>query len=281
MGVRSGLSCVINGVSTGRNWSINELSDAKAFVASNTQQGTGRRKGNRDWNGTYGKYGYAPVIPGSTFSFLGYAGSDGSAEASFAGNAIIDSVAITWNWGGGEIISTAVNFSGNGAPTGWGTTTATDTSDVIAPAICGTKVSYGDVVAEEDTDWDNVTQAVLTLTCANQAYVNSSTACWNARKRGPALDFTLAITEQNSEGLPAAIAITADEIVNLYVNATQYFELKKCHVTGVSGLTVDRESGAILQRTVNLAMSAFYDVAGTPTVGSIKVPGGTQIWPFS
>lgn len=279
MSVRAGAFCVINGVSTGRSWSIAETSDARSFVASNTSQGTGRRPGNKDWSGSYEAYGSPTVKPGDIFTFEGYIGSDGVAESSYSGSAIIDSIAITWNWAAGDIISHVVNFSGNGEPTGWGTTVYTDTTDVNAPGICGAKIQYGDINLSTETDWENVTQAVLTLTRENQAYVNSSTNCWNARVAGPALDFTLAVTEQNSEGLPASLEIGSDEIVNLFINSTEYWELRKCHVDGASGLSVNRETGAIVQRTVNLSMSGLYLDGSTPTVGSIKSPGGATYWP--
>lgn len=288
MAVHSGRFGVLNGVSTVRNWSINDLSSPQRFVASNTLGGSGRRPGARDWNGSYGAYGGNPgVMPGEAFSFSGYAAPDndtaGGVGTIWAGTAIVDSVAITWNWANQEIISHVVNFSANGALTSSASQTAlSDATTVDAPAPCGTKITYGTPGSGGfGTDWENLVQAVLTITAENQTYVNTDTVvsseCWTFRKAGP-IDWTLAVTEQNSDGLPTDVDIAQDEEFQILVDETDFWHLKWGHVGDASGLTVDRETGAIIERTVNIAMSGF--VGGS--TGNITVPGAvSDWWPFA
>ena len=222
------------------------------------------------------------LLPGDTFSFSGYSAPDddvgGNAGKIWAGNAIVDQLVVNWNWSTGEIINMGINFSGNGA-LAVSDGTHSDATDPDVPIPCGTKITYGDPLVLE-TEWDNLVSAVLTITAENQAYVNSSSVisgeCWTQRKPGN-IDWTLAVTEQNNEGLATEIDIAADEEFRLYVDDTDFWLLKWGHVGDVSGLTVDRETGAIMQRTVNIAMNGF-----NPDVGEITLPGaGSSWWPFT
>jgi hypothetical protein len=47
-------------------------------------------------------------------------------------------------------------------------------------------------------------------------------------------------------------------------------------VRDFSGITVNRETGAIIARTINVDMAAYYG----SNAGQILLPGGTQFWPF-
>lgn len=282
-GPHSGRWAVVNGQSTVRNWTVNELQEARRYYASNTKSGAGRKLGPRDWNGNFGGYGAVPaLLPGETFTFKGFTAPDNDAESPgngvvYEGPAIVDSIAITWNWGAQELISYVCNFSGNGRLTNSVTTALLDSTDPDPPIVCGTKLEYN--TGSADVEWDYLTQAVLTMTCENQAYLNSSTIdtgeCWRERKKGN-FDWTLALTEEDTDrdNKPDP----GDDILcKLYVDGSTFWELKWGHIENFSNITADRESGTILSRQVNLAMNGF---DGSST-GYVKKPDTTSIWPFA
>lgn len=270
MGVHSGKFAVIDGLGTMRNWSVNDVSNAQKFVASNTRCGTGRVRGTRDWTGNVSAYGAVPlVMPGQYFDFRGYTAPANNVSGSgpcASGNALVESVTITWNWGNGEILAHQINFGGNGELT-WIDDFFEDVSVPVTPIVCGTKI------LQEDEIWPNLVQASLTLTAPMLPYVNSATDCWTYRRSGP-FDWTLSLTEQNNErdGLPE---ISSDLDLKLFVNASEFWHLRWGHLIDYSNLSVDRETGAIISRTVNLGMSGF--VGGE--TGHVLMPDESTFWP--
>lgn len=285
MGVHSGKWGTINGVNTVGQWSVNDIQASQKFVASNTKGGAGRRAGVKDWNGSYNAWGELPaVLPGAAFTFDGYTAPDtevyNDGGTIISGNAIVDSVAITYNWGTGAIISHVVNFSGNGPLTRDVDAAILDAASVVAPTVCAASILYAD--SDDFADYTAlaaVEQVVLTITSENKSYANSDTNCWMQRKPGP-IDFTLAVTQQdNYADLPAkdlfkgadyGIKFGTDFGVPLL-----RWELQYCHLKEVTGLTVNRETGDIIKRTLNFEMNGF--PAGFP-VGKILRPGSATAW---
>jgi hypothetical protein len=280
MGVYTGHLGAINGVSNVRNWTIEETSDPKAAVSSATRRGTARKAGVKSWTGTFSQYGGNPsYMPGDTIAFVGYRNSTtdvrNTAGIRSFGDVIVDSVAITWNWNSNEIISMVTNFSGDGElqhGSGAGVIDAT-IADLKTP--CSTDLMLEGAVLPD------VLTATLTFTMANQAYASSSTyvsasgSCWTKRKRGGALDFTLAIAQYNEAGI-APIVIGADAIIKLYTNATEFWDLKWCQLQGISGVTIDIETGALIQQTLNFNFNGIKNAA----LGYIRKPGSlTDYWP--
>lgn len=274
---KSGLLGVVNGQSTVRNWAVNMLGNPKTFVASNTKTGTGARKGARDWNGSFSAYGGAPAImPGDEFTFTGHEGAD-AGDATWSGQAIVDQVALSINFGTQDIIAYTVNFSGNGELVE-GTGAGTDATYPTAPPAEEAAVSfiYGGSVggAVEITD---VTQLTLTLSAANIAYVNSSTvennSVWTKRRAGPK-NWTCSIARENSAGLGST---PIGHYLELLITAGtgNDWVLRYGTLGDSSNLTVDIETGAIIALTHNITMNiAPHDEA---TVGTVTHPGGTWL----
>lgn len=273
MGVHSGRFGVIDGVHTVRNWNLTDQQTTARYVASNTKFGTGRKKGVRSWSGSFAGFGGQPVLlPGDFATFNGYTAPDddvsGNGEC-YSGQIYVPTVSITWNWASGELLSWTANFVGHLA-----LTRSTDEfEDLTAPdpePVCGTKILY------PTTQWTNVTQAVLNLQCPNVAYVNSDTivsgTCWTGQKQG-IFDWNLAVTEQNN-GRQSALEVGTDVKLRLFIDATTFWRLTWGHVAGYSGLTVDRQTGAIIQQTVNIEKNGF--LAGD--TGVVQAPDGTVWW---
>lgn len=276
MGVHSGKLAVLNGMSTVRNWTIVDDITNPKYSASNTLSGTGRVSGIQSWNGTFAFYGGVPsVLPGQSFAFLGYTSPDddiSGAGQRATGNAMIDSVAITWNWANGEIISSVANFSGDLDLVWASGSQIFDATAPDVPSVCGAKIEVSDNGADF-TALDNCTQAVLTITAANQKYVNSSTNCWTGMKAGN-IDFTLAITREDNI---FTMAKGANKVVKLWNSATalDFWLLKWAKVKGFTGITANPETAEIIKHTVTLEKNGF--VGGV--VGAITMPGGVDYWP--
>lgn len=275
MGVHSGKFAVLNGFSTVRNWNISDTITNPKYVASNTLSGTGRGVGIQDWSGSFGFYGAVPtVFPGETFAFLGYTAPvddvEGSVGQRGTGNAIVDSVAITWNWTNGEIINAVANFSGNGS-LAWASGAAIeDVSAPDVPSVCGTKIQASIPDGSAFVDIANVEQAVLTISAANQSYVNSSTNCWTARKPG-IIDWTLALTIQDDIFIGKGL----DKQIKCFIDATDFYLLKWGKMKDISGITANRETGEIIKHNATFEMNGF--VGGV--AGQIVLPDESIWWP--
>ena len=121
----------------------------------------------------------------------------------------------------------------------------------------------------------------MNITSEVQTYVNSSTIvglkCWTGRKAGP-IDYTVSLGQECNErgaALDAAPAIGLNLALKMYTSGVNYWDLEWAKVIGYSGLTVDIESGAIISRTIDLAMNGF-----NPSAGKITQPGaGSDWWP--
>ncbi len=290
MGVHSGKFGVVNGMSTMRNWNITDSMSPQAYVASNTLFGTGRRRGTETWNGNFGCYGHTPpVMPGERFEFLGYTAPDNDVSGPglrYKGNALVENVQISWNWGAGEIINAVVNFQGDvGLEIQSGANELYDLTVPTVPPVVGTKIQYSLNDGGAWADWENLLSAQLTLSCQMLEYVNSSSVdaenrVWTGRKAGN-IDWTLAITEQDND---RAKFDKGDSIMlRLYVAADRWYELKWGQIAEFTGITVDRESAAIIQQTVNVNMNGFNPDAvsyGT-SYGYIQLPNGEVWWPSS
>lgn len=266
MTVHSGKFAVVNGASAVRNWSINETNALARAINSATKGGSARRPGVRAWTGSYAQHRPQPAaMPGEIFTFQGFTAPDddtSGAGVTKTGSAIVDSLVITWNWQSGDIIQAVTNFSGHLALT----TDSGTYSDATIPdfaSMCGV------VIHADDYPIDNVQQATLTISAANQPYVNSSTDCWTGRKAGP-IDFNVALQIQDNE---FPFATGDDVILNMFVDGTDYWRLKWAQVKEFTNLTVDRE-GAIITYTANLEMN----ISKGGVFGEIVKPGGVTPW---
>lgn len=271
--IASGMLALLDGISTVRNFNLTDTQNNPPIRASNTQSGTARRKGIKSWSGSYGSYGATPLyMPGEFFDFKAFMPPptlvpNDDCEA-YSGSAIVDSVAITWNWTSGEVLSHVVNFSGHLGLSLLSAQQGIDATDVEALEVCGTKWQYS-IDGTTWYEWPTLAQAVLTITAANQAYVNSQTACETGRVAGP-IDWTLALTEQNCQRLESNYPTKGNDYqFKGFVDATDHWRLKWGKLKDFTNIQADVESGAIIGRTANIEMNG---IVGS-TVGRIYKPG--------
>jgi len=275
MAVHSGKMGAVNGQSTVRNWQINDTASSVGFRASNTQCGMARKKGVRSWAGSFsGNGGLPAVLPGQLFQFQGFTAPDsgvaGTAGLTFSGQAIVDSLAITWDWNANEIIQHTVNFSGHLNLTE-ANGTVSDATTVVAPSAANATLSV------DGADILNYVNANLNVVANNQSYVDSSTiiagTTWTGRKAG-GIDWNAAVTVNNHA---KQFAMQADYELVMGVDAATDWTLRYGHLRDYTGLVVDPNTQAIQQQTMNFEMTGLHPTTGA--IGQILLPGGAVFWP--
>jgi hypothetical protein len=274
-GIGGYVDTAISGVRSIRKWSIDDNSaDAPRVVASNTKGGSTRVAGNLDWSGQYQAFGHTPaVMPGDSFTFKG--SIDGTKGVS--GAALCDSIEVTVDIEGGQVISHVARFSANGALAKGNVSATADTSVPNEPSSIGCKVQTADPSASPAfADLADVRQYTLTITADNQSYVSSETAGQTQRKKGN-YDFQVSISRYTSDFADGPQPNNVKHL-KLFVNATEFWELKWARFIEDSGLEVDREGAGLVACTKNAVMEGFTLVGSTPTAGHIKKPDTTTWW---
>lgn len=281
MGVHSGKFALVDGIDTVRNWTISEQQTAARGIASNTAFGPLRRVGVRSWSGGFTRYGGSPVLmPGDLFTFKGYGApvTDvvGTPGMVYDGQAMISAVSLAWDWQGAGLLVESYQFAGHLTLNKSDSAAAFLDASLPSPnESCGTKIQYS-MGSGAYTDFENLTAAQLNITCALQAYVNSNTANYTGQKAGP-IDWNLSVSQQDERRVAGVPDIGDDIKLKLFIDATLFWELLWGNVRDFSGLTADRESGAILARTINIDMTANTSSGGA--LGSIDLPGAVEWWP--
>ncbi len=289
MSVHSGKYGQVNGVNTMRQWTIQEQSSQPKAVASNTAQGTARKRGVRSWSGTYQAYGVTPVVmPGDSFSFIGYGAPTNDVSGNgqrYEGTAVCGQVTLAWNWKAGALIGHNVSFDGD---LELQKTSGADPGDAVAPQLLettGTKIQWAYNDSGSYQELPNLVSATWRLTLPIESYVNSSTyvgtplQAWTGRKPGAGLDWNLSIQQEDDERIDTTKIWAVDDIIKLrlFVDATHYWQLTYGIAGEFSGITVNRETGAIIARTLAVNMTGYY--YGGAGLGQILMPGGVQWWP--
>lgn len=276
MPTKSGKFSAVNLISTLRQWSINDVSTPKAYVASNTQGGTGRRPGNVDWTGSLGAYGGFPAfMPNDTFAFKGYtAPTTGSEGPTYKGNVMVESVTVNWNWEAADILSHTMTFGSNGPLTHDVEAATVDSSAPNVPVVIGQQV-YVTTDSSGPDEILQVKQVTLNVKSAVKTFVNSSTLGVTEREPGNIdWDATIVVDECDFAELPF---VKGDQVVlKLPAGGELFWELEWGIVSGFQNLQVDRESSNIIGFTVHMEMSGFSDE--DLSVGHIKLPGAESNW---
>jgi hypothetical protein len=275
MTVISGKFGVVNGLSHVRNWSVDHSSTSERFKSSATEFGQFVNDGVKDWSGSFEGFGEGPPVtiwPGLTFTFEGYTapttgvyGNDGKV---YTGTAIVDSLTLNWDWSAGASHTWSVAFSAASGGLVESDGIFDDTAVTIPDKMCNLAIKTG---TGAGVDLPNVMSAALVFTANNQEFVNSTTACATHRTPG-GFDWTLTVTQQDEKEY---FSIDADLRFKIYTDATSFWLLEWAHLESITGLNVDRESEAILQRTYNFIMNGSDGAA----LGQVAHPDATVMWP--
>ena len=289
MGVHSGRWAVVNGASSVSAWQVNDTTDMKEAVASNTKAGKKRLPGPKSWTGSYEQFGGIPassMMPGSMISFSGYEAPDndtvGGTGVTLSGQAMIERLSVTWNWGTGDVLKMASEFLGHlGLSYADGQAAIFDSA---VPNFPSTKQLPTPTVQVNNAggyvNWPNLTTLTLTISNEVQSYVNSSTGGLTGRLAG-IFDAEVSATEQ--EVLRSLFDL--DNIIEfkLPVDATftNFWIIRFGKVKEFTNIRMDRETGAIISRNVTIPWTA-YDDENPEVVGQIRLPGQvTDWWPIA
>ena len=164
-----------------------------------------------------------------------------------------------------------VGFSAKGALTR-GAAAASDATTTLAETSKGCSAGLGGTPLADVRKW------TLSITATNPTYNSSSTAGATGRVAGN-IDATVAIDVYCDDfaDLPAPGTETSVELwVGSTAVTTGSWQLTYARVGDLSNLAVDVETGAPVSATINLALTA---IAEADTLGAIKAPGGSTVWP--
>jgi hypothetical protein len=270
----SGKQGAVNGIPCVRSWKVVTSADVQAFITSSTSGGTGRKAGNKKWTGEYKGYGSLPAVaPGESFTFGG--SIDGVKGCS--GSAIVDKVEIVIDIEGGKIIEHTVTFTGNGALT-LGAAAYFDYTVADAPTSIGCKVLLGTVAASpEYTELTNVRKVTLSMSADNKTFVNSSTAGETGAVSGNIdAEVSISVHTVDFSALPTLNTVKS---VQVFVNATEFWQVDWMIFDEASDLEVNPESGDIVGATLTAKLAGVQTISAVDTIGAITDPEETVIWP--
>lgn len=283
MSVHSGVHGTVNGISALRNWQVTEGWSNVRSASSATKHGTNRNRGVFDWTGQLSAYGAVPpAMPGEYINFVGYKAPNAAGNVLLGeimtGQALVSSVAITWNFTTNELLSYVMQFGGNGDLTKSTGAPFNDTPPGTELTPCAGKITHLTTAGATETRIEHVTQAVLTFTREMRTSVNSGNSsgagsCLTSRRPGSSIDWTLAITTEDANEV-ADLASGLSREFRCYTNATEYWQLKWGILGPRSALNVDRETGNIVGMTHNASMRGVFGTA----LGAIRLPGASSDW---
>jgi hypothetical protein len=266
------------------NWNIDSHSHTpETYYASNTKWGASRNPGVMDFTGNFSLFdGNYIVFPGDFFKCIEFftaptSGVYGNPGSTYCGQGIVESNVITWAWGPEQSLTQQINIAANGCLATRDRTL--DDTNISTPAkMCGLKLQW--TVEPTPSTWleiENAQQAVLTMTASNPSFVNSSTGCCTHRRPGN-IDWTLAVTYTDHRAF--IIVRESPYSFRLFNTPTTFWELSYAIFGSVTGITADRQTGAIQTQVANFMMKAIED----ETMGYIRPPGGNpsgvdDLWP--
>lgn len=283
MGAVTGKWGYVNGKSTTLGWQVDDAAAVARQKSSSTGGGYQRFMGAQSWSGSYRAGGASPaVMPGESFAFSGFTAPDdgvgGNDGQTYSGTARVTQVAINWAWTGDAVlINHEVSFMGDLALAIASATYTEDSTDPVAePTPISAGVKYA--VNEDEVTWTtlaNVSNVSLNLINNVQPVVNSSTVVsdvlWTGTREG-GFDWTCDITvDDNVRYLEKGEWYG----LQLFTNATEFWQLQYGRVMNYSGLVIDVENDSIIQQTANLGMHSHNGA----NEGEVIQPDLTSFWP--
>jgi len=283
----------VNGTSaiaTVRDWDINPSNAVVAGAASNSGGAQFNLRGVSDFSGSFNIYGpscLGVVVPGTAYILYGQTGGGGEVK----GGIIIDSAQITCDIEAGGILSAAVNFSSIGSSTAVYTadnaalayqaaTSLTNTTTPTIQSSLGCKAMWGPV-GQSVADVPAVRSWNLTLTSENQSLSHSGAGGVTKRVRGLK---SAAASIQFYEGALADFDEAATNyqqgtagVLRLHTDATLYW-LMNWGIVTTSPISTPIESAGMVTTQMDFAWTAYTDISGTITKGTIVDPNSVAFF---
>jgi hypothetical protein len=263
MAILRGKHGAVDGANTVRHWMVAAEADDNDYHASNTQGGTGRADGNKDWGGWYRAYGHTPYMwPGTQYTFSGVMTTGVGAT----GVCLCERVRIVCPTEEGKPIWHQAWFAANGDLT-LGAATATDATIPAPPTSIGRKVSF------DGTDQDDVRGWVLEFICPRVRYASSTTAgLYKGAADNIDARLTVNVYAANFNTLPTR---NTDYTVKAYTAAGTYWDIQWMKILQLPQCDVPVEEKELVSGVIVAGMQGFN---GT-TAGYIKTPAVVTKWP--
>lgn len=269
-----------------RSWTLNPVTTPELRVYSGTRFGTQRIPGFIDYSGTFEGFGARPpLFVGDTFTFIGYTapttGVPCTSGCAYVVPAMVNSLSITWNFTAeNRSVFWTIGFAGNGTPSVIAAFDDPCDDEVFCDfnACSLTPVVKNPCAADAPVEWCNIVS--VTLNFVNNAinYSNSSTNCELRREVGT-LDWTLDIVDMNPCIIPT---LQSDYLFELPDTLSTKWILKWGHFQGVTGFTINSQTGDMITKTNTFGMQAVNCcVPATPVRGQIVNPAGFTVWPYA
>lgn len=275
----SGRFATVNGIGNVISWQVTEAVDEDQIRNSATHGGTSRIFCGRDFTGTIVAHGgIPPVMPGESFSFVGYTspttGVYGTNGLRYSGTAMCTQLVVTWDFNTNKAVQYTLTFGGMGALSSADGAAILDATDTVKQCSRGCVFEYG---AGPTELLPNRVSATLTITSAVTVRSDASTNGWKTREAGP-LDWTLAVvTNGHSKFFDPGDYL---EDLKIAVNETpDSFWFNDAIVGQCTDITLTADGSSIDTQTVNIHMSACDDAG---VLGFIREPGETvtNFWPL-
>jgi hypothetical protein len=272
----SGFGAAIAGIPHVGKWTLATTADIQKYADSSTDGAKVAIPGNEDWTVNIDVNGDVPaVMPKTMTNFAGV--GDGTNGAS--GNIIVDEVSVKVDLAGSKQVAHSIKMSGNG-PLTLGTVSAADATTYIAPSSLLAKLLLSPD-GTSFTDFYRLLTATLTITAANPKSADAASGGFYVRAPGN-LDWKLAATANIGGDLSVYPALNAYTAAKLYTTTTTFWLIKWLQFKELTGIDYDVDNKKIVTASFNWEGSAVAPISGTPTLGSITLPGaGSPWWPGS
>lgn len=266
MSVVSGITCLVNGISSMAQWQITERNTPAKFSTSDMAGGQGRASGNTDWKGWYRIYGHTPVdFPGDDFTFAGDA-MEGATGFGVTGDAIIDRITIKAPGEEGQLIESLVEFSAKDSDLTRGAASGTAGAVAAVYSACERKVAVGGADVTDTRGW------TLILSAKNRAYASSETECNIYRVAGIVdAQFEYKVYAEDADSLPTAGDIA---IIKFYVTDTLFWQLTWGIFEAPMEWGGDREG----QEPVGSIIRGSFTGQNGTSLGTIISPAPATLW---
>jgi hypothetical protein len=272
----SGKTGYLKGVTSMREWGVSLKGGQTGYASSATKGAEAQLPGWQDWSADFIVHNHlAIVVPGQVFDF----GGSFNGAAGITGSVIIDELDMSWDIEGAKAIEQSIKASGNG-PYGIGACAVTETAVQNPLSSFGT---YGSLlvttVGGSLTRVPGIKSMSMKLSAKNAEYKDSDTDGWVYRLPGVltgSVDFGVNVSDASLLPVPGTYAT-----VQLYVPGvngaapSEFWKIKYVQFGDISGIKVNRETGAVVGATLNAKFSAYWN----GNEGQIVGPSGVTLWP--
>lgn len=266
MPVYSGKDAYVNGVPCVQSWNANPAVTAQRYSASCVAGATNTPAGITNWTGQIAGVGAQPPLfpDGVPMTFLGVINNTSGSLKSLNGSILIEQLTIDINKETYAPISWVATFGAQGA--------LTEASTGAADSVVSDAPNGKDLIIE--IAGTPLTQKLRTAQLVFRRPMTTYPDAGLTYREAGNLECDVNFSVYESSLEVAAYAPNALSLLDIFVDATDFWSLSKMRFLGKTGINFDRVGNNITGYTVNAQWNA---VDGT-TPGFILGPDGTYYY---